>query len=411
MSRDDPVTRAIECVAQDGIVVVTDHTDRENEGDLIMAASAATAERIGFFLQHTSGVICVAIDEQRADDLTLPLMVTANTDNHGTAFTVSVDLRKGLTTGISAAERAGTVAGLADLSLGPTDFVRPGHVFPLRARAGGVLKRAGHTEAAIDLACLAGRGPAAALCEVVSVDKRDMARGRELGAFAERHDLPLISIEELIAYRLHHETLVEHVVSSRIPSRYGPLRCEIWSSLLDGCEHIAVVHGDIGGDEPLLVRVHSECLTGDVLGSQRCDCGAQLDEAMRRIQAEGRGVLLYLRGHEGRGIGLAHKLEAYNLQDEGFDTVDANRELGLPVDTREYGIGAQILRNLGVRRMRLMTNNPAKYSGLKGYGLEILERVAMPPHVTTENVRYIRTKRDRLGHLLPADLGPAAESE
>jgi 3,4-dihydroxy 2-butanone 4-phosphate synthase/GTP cyclohydrolase II len=404
-SQEGRVLAAIDRISAGGIVVVTDHADREDEGDLIMAASAATRENLAFFLQHTSGLICVGVDEHRADTLELPLMVSANTEAHGTAFTVSVDFKEGLTSGISALERARTVAALGDPEAQASAFARPGHVFPLRARLGGVLHRAGHTEAAVDLCRLAGRTPAGALCEVVSADKARMADGKELWALAAAHDLPMLSIAELIRYRLHHETLVERISSGRIPSRYGQLQCEVWRSAVDGTEHLALVCGTIPQKGASLVRVHSECLTGDVLGSERCDCGAQLDESLRLIQREGSGVVIYLRGHEGRGIGLAHKLRAYNLQDQGLDTVDANTELGLPVDTRDYGIGAQILRGVGVRRMRLITNNPAKYSGLDGYGLEIVERVALTPHVTSENVRYLRAKRDRLGHLLPQDLG------
>jgi 3,4-dihydroxy 2-butanone 4-phosphate synthase/GTP cyclohydrolase II len=403
----DPGTRvlaAIDQIAAGGIVVVTDHPDREDEGDLIMAASDATPEKLAFFLKHTSGLVCVGIDARHADQLELPPMVVSNTEPHRTAFTVSVDVRDRLTSGISAVERARTIVALGDPGAAPADFARPGHIFPLRARPGGVLERAGHTEAAVDLCRLAGKSLAGALCEVTTNDKTEMARGAELQAIAAEHDLPVLSIAELIDYRLQHDTLVEHISSGRIPSRYGELRCEVWRSVIDGVEHLAIVHGDITQGPPPLVRVHSECLTGDVLGSERCDCGMQLDEALRLIRQESRGVVIYLRGHEGRGIGLAHKLRAYNLQDKGFDTVDANTELGLAVDTRDYGIGAQILRNVGVRRMRLMTNNPAKYTGLDGYGLEIEERVSLAPHVTPENLRYLNTKRDRLGHLLPRKL-------
>jgi 3,4-dihydroxy 2-butanone 4-phosphate synthase/GTP cyclohydrolase II len=398
------VVLAIEAISAGRPVIVTDDPDREDEGDLIMAASAMTPEYLAFFLEHTSGLVCVGLDGDRTDELALPLMVTASSEAFGTAFTVSVDLRDGLTTGISAVERARTIAALADRSVGAGDLVRPGHVFPLRARDGGVLKRAGHTEAAVDLCRLAGVEPAGALCEIVSSDKQSMAGGQELRELAETHDLPLVSIDELIQYRLRRETLVEFVAAGTVPSDYGQLRCEVWRSLVDGCEHLAVVHGEVRTDDPILVRVHSECLTGDVLGSRRCDCGAQLDEALRAIHQAGSGVVLYLRGHEGRGIGLAHKLRAYNLQDQGRDTVDANVDLGLPIDTREYGLGAQILRNLGVRRMRLMTNNPAKYTGLGGYGLEIVERVPLRGRITRENIRYLKTKRDRLGHFLPDDL-------
>jgi 3,4-dihydroxy 2-butanone 4-phosphate synthase/GTP cyclohydrolase II len=403
-AQESRVIAAIERIAAGGIVIVTDDVDREDEGDLIMAASAATPERLAFFLDHTSGLICVGIAPERADQLDLAPLVRANTEIHNTAFTVSVDFLDGLTSGISAAERARTIAALGDPDAGACDFSRPGHVFPLRARAGGVLKRAGHTEAAVDLCRLAGQVPAGALCELVGADKRGMARGAELHRFAAKHRLPMVSIAELIRYRLHHETLVERTASGRIPSRYGELRCEVWRSMLDDTEHLAIVHGDVTVGPPTLVRVHSECLTGDLLGSSRCDCGTQLEESLRLIEMAGRGVVVYLRGHEGRGIGLAHKLRAYNLQDTGVDTVDANTQLGLPIDTRDYGIGAQILRALGVREMRLMTNNPAKYHALDGYGLKIVERVALPLHVTSENLRYLSSKRDRLGHLLPRDL-------
>jgi 3,4-dihydroxy 2-butanone 4-phosphate synthase / GTP cyclohydrolase II len=409
--QESRVLAAIDRISAGGIVLVTDDPEREDEGDLIMAASSATAENLSFYLAHTSGLICVGIDAERADALDLPPMVASNTDSHGTAFTVSVDFKDQLTTGISAIERARTIAALGDPLARPIDFTRPGHVFPLRARVGGVLERAGHTEAAVDLCRLAGKTPAGALCEVVSSDKRGMASGVELREMASMFDLPMVSITELIRYRLRHDTLIQHVSSGRIPSRYGEMRCDIWRSAIDGIEHLSLIQGDITAGPPPLVRVHSECLTGDIFGSERCDCGRQLDDALRLIQRAGRGVVIYLRGHEGRGIGLAHKLRAYNLQDEGFDTVDANAELGLPVDNRDYGIGAQILRKVGVRQMRLVTNNPAKYSGLDGYGLEIVERVALPPHVTGENLRYLATKRDRMGHMLPQQLiSPTGES-
>jgi len=395
------ITEAIRAIGAGDVVLVVDDQDRENEGDLIMAAGAATPEKVGFFLRHTSGVICASLSAARCDDLELPLMVANNTEAQGTAFTVSVDLARGTTTGISAADRAATIRGLADASLGPAAFARPGHIFPLRSRDGGVLKRAGHTEAASDLARLAGREPAGVLCEVVSADKRGMALGPELRRLADAHGLPMISVADLVEHRLRSERLVEQVAEARIPTRHGEFLCHAWRSTLDGTEHLALTLGDVAGADHVLVRVHSECLTGDVLGSRRCDCGTQLDDALRAIAAEGRGVLVYLRGHEGRGIGLGHKLAAYNLQDEGHDTVDANALLGLPVDDREYGIGAQILVDLGVGSMRLMTNNPAKYEGLQGYGLEIVQRVPLAPRATRENVAYLETKRRRMGHLLP----------
>jgi 3,4-dihydroxy 2-butanone 4-phosphate synthase/GTP cyclohydrolase II len=402
------VERAIEAIGRGGIAVVVDDEDRENEGDLIMAADSATPEKLGFFLRHTSGVVCAALQGDRCDVLQLPLMVADNREAQGTAFTISVDVAVGTTTGISAADRARTLAALADPEAVADDFVRPGHVFPLRSAAGGVLKRAGHTEAAVDLARLGGRMPVGVLCEVVSADKQRMAGAAELGRLAADHELPLVSIAELVRHRLRRESVVEHVAEARIPTRHGDFACHAWRSLIDGTEHLALVRGDVRGGEPVLVRVHSECVTGDVAGSQRCDCGAQLDDALAAVAAAGRGVVVYLRGHEGRGIGLAHKLHAYNLQDEGHDTVEANMLLGLPVDSREYGVGAQILRDLGVGRIRLMTNSPAKYRGLAGYGLEIVERVALAPRATPENVRYLETKRRRLGHRWPeADVGRA----
>jgi 3,4-dihydroxy 2-butanone 4-phosphate synthase/GTP cyclohydrolase II len=396
------VEAAIEQIKAGGIVVVTDDEDRENEGDLVMAAEAATPEKIAFFLQHTSGVICAALTDERADALELPLMVRDNTEAQGTAFTVSVDLAAGITTGISAADRAATIQALADRRAQRADFARPGHVFPLRSRPSGVLKRGGHTEASVDLATLAGFQPAGVLCEVVTADKSGMARGDELRRLAVTHGLPMISIAELVRHRMRSERLVEHISEARVPTRHGSFTCSVWESALDGMQHLAFVRGDVGGSEPVLVRVHSECLTGDVFGSTRCDCGMQLDDALAAIARAGHGAVIYLRGHEGRGVGIAHKLMAYNLQDEGLDTVDANLALGLPVDTREYGIGAQILAGLGVRRMRLMTNNPAKYRGLEGYGLEIVERVALPMRATCDNLAYLETKRRRMGHAFAA---------
>jgi 3,4-dihydroxy 2-butanone 4-phosphate synthase/GTP cyclohydrolase II len=393
------VELAIEHLRRGDIVVVTDDEERENEGDFIMAAERATTERLAFFLQHTSGVFCTALTSARCDELRLPPMVRGTEDAQGTAFTVSVD-HVTARTGISAAERAQTVRALSDPQSGPQMFRRPGHIFPLRAREGGVLKRAGHTEAAVDLARLAGLQPAGLLSEVVTADKTAMAGAVELQALARRHQLPMISIAALVRHRLRTERLLAHVSRARIPTCYGEFDCHAWRSTLDGVEHLAFVHGRVAGEEPVLVRVHSECLTGDVFGSQRCDCGAQLDDSMQRIADAGRGVLVYLRGHEGRGIGLAHKLAAYNLQDDGHDTVDANLLLGFPSDSREYGIGAQILVELGVQRMRLLTNNPAKYSGLDGYGLEIVERVALPPRKTAHNAAYLEAKRIRMGHLL-----------
>jgi 3,4-dihydroxy 2-butanone 4-phosphate synthase/GTP cyclohydrolase II len=365
-----------------------------------MAAEAATPENIAFFLAHTSGVICVPLLPERADALDLPLMVVANTEAQRTAFTVSVDFRHGTTTGISASDRASTIGALIDPDTRPSDLNRPGHIFPLRYRAGGVLKRAGHTEATVDLSRAAGLSPAGVLCEIVTDDKSEMARLPDLERFAKKHDLPIISIADLIRYRRRNEKLVRLVSEARIPAQDGEFRAYVYESVLDAEQHLALVMGDVAGHEDVLVRVHSECLTGDVFGSLRCDCGPQLRASLERIEDEGRGVLIYLRGHEGRGIGLGHKIRAYQLQEEGHDTVDANLQQGLPVDSREYGIGAQMLVDLGVTTMRLMTNNPAKYGGLEGFGLDITERIPLQLSANPENIAYLRTKRERMGHIL-----------
>jgi 3,4-dihydroxy 2-butanone 4-phosphate synthase/GTP cyclohydrolase II len=398
MTTFSTVPEAIEAIRRLGMVVVVDDEDRENEGDLVMAAEAATPENIAFFLGHTSGVICVPLLPERADELNLPLMVVTNTEAQRTAFTVSVDSRL-TTTGISAADRAATIAALIDPSTMPQDLNRPGHIFPLRYRRGGVLKRAGHTEATIDLSRAAGLSAAGVLCEIVSEDKASMARLPELVQFAERHGLPLISIDDLIRYRRRTEKLVRRVSEARIPTDAGEYKAYVYESVLDGEQHLALVLGDVAGQENVLVRVHSECLTGDVFGSLRCDCGPQLQKSLDLIEEAGSGVIVYLRGHEGRGIGLGHKIRAYHLQEQGHDTVDANLEQGLPVDSREYGIGAQMLVDLGVSTMRLMTNNPAKYGGLQGFGLEIVERIQLEPEPNPENIQYLRTKRERMGHL------------
>jgi 3,4-dihydroxy 2-butanone 4-phosphate synthase/GTP cyclohydrolase II len=392
---------AVAAFGRGEIVVVVDDASRENEGDLIMAAEFARPDKLAFLLNHTSGVICIPMTGDRLDALELPPMVFENTESNRTAFTVSVDARAGSTTGISAADRAATIAALIDPATRPQDLARPGHMFPLRYREGGVLKRGGHTEAAVDLARMANLNPAGVLSEVVSADKTGMARLPELERFAATHGLLLISIADLIRYRRQSEKLVRRVVeATRIPTQYGEFSGYVYESLLDGDQHLALVKGAVQGEENVLVRVHSECLTGDVFGSMRCDCGSQLAAAMDSIATEGLGAVVYLRGHEGRGIGIAHKLRAYTLQDQGHDTVDANLELGLPVDSREYGIGAQILVDLGITTMRLLTNNPAKYGGLEGYGLEIVERVALQPVSNPENIAYLRTKQQRMGHLL-----------
>ena len=394
------IEEAVAAIGAGRMIVVVDDEDRENEGDLIISAEHATPEAMGFFVRHTSGLICASITNARADELDLPLMVERNTEAQRTAFTVTVDYRVGTTTGISAQDRSATARALVDPLTRPDDLARPGHLHVLRARDGGVLKRAGHTEAAVDLARMAGLAPAGVLCEIVTEDGMGMARRDDLETFATTHGLPLITIADLIRYRRQTERLVRRTAEARLPTEFGDFRCIAYQSVLDGETHLAFVMGEPAGEPNVLVRVHSECLTGDVFGSRRCDCGAQLHGALRRIASEGLGVVVYLRGHEGRGIGIAHKLRAYELQDGGLDTVDANVELGLPVDSREYGIGAQILVDLGVTTMRLMTNNPAKRGGLEGYGLQIVDRIPIHVEPNEENIRYLRTKRDRLGHLL-----------
>jgi 3,4-dihydroxy 2-butanone 4-phosphate synthase/GTP cyclohydrolase II len=396
------IEQAVAEIAAGRPVVVVDDEDRENEGDLIFAAEKATPELMSFTVRYTSGYICVPLTAEDCDRLDLPPMYHSNQDRRGTAYTVSVDAAEGVSTGISAADRARTARLLASADSRPSDFTRPGHVVPLRAKAGGVLRRPGHTEAAIDLARMAGLRPAGALGEIVSAkDDGDMARYDELMVFAAEHDLTLITIADLIRYRRRFEKQVARVAQTKLPTEHGEFTAYGYDSLIDGIEHIALVAGDIGDGRGVLVRVHSECLTGDVLGSLRCDCGPQLEAALAAVAAEGRGVVLYVRGHEGRGIGLMHKLQAYQLQDGGADTVDANLALGMPADGRDYGTGAQILRDLGVVSMRLLTNNPDKRAGLEGYGLEIVERVPLPIRPTRENLRYLRTKRDRMGHDLP----------
>jgi len=401
MSDIEGVEQAISDIAAGRPVIVVDDEDRENEGDLIFAAEKATPELLAFMVRYTSGYICVPLTEADCDRLDLPPMFHTNQDRRGTAYTVTVDAKEGVSTGISAADRARTIRLLADKLTVASDFTRPGHVVPLRAKEGGVLRRPGHTEAAIDLAVLAGLRPAGVLCEIVSQkDEGDMARREELEVFAAEHELTIISIADLIDYRRRKEVQVVRVAEARIPTPHGAFRAVGYDSKLDGIEHIALVYGDIEDGENVLVRVHSECLTGDVFGSLRCDCGPQLEAALATVAAEGRGVVLYMRGHEGRGIGLMHKLQAYQLQDDGADTVDANLMQGMPADARDYGQGAQILVDLGIKSMRLLTNNPAKRVGLDGYGLTIVDRVPLPIRPNAENLRYLRTKRDRMGHEL-----------
>jgi len=396
----DRVEEAIYELMRGKVIIVVDDEDRENEGDFVALAEKATPEVINFMITQGRGLVCLPITAERAEELELAPMVTQNTDYHGTAFTVSID-HKDTTTGISAYERSLTVRGIMDPKAKPSDFRRPGHMFPLIAKKGGVLRRAGHTEAAVDLARMCGSYPAGVICEVIKEDGT-MARLPDLVEIARKHDLKLISVKELIHYRNEKEKLVNREVEVRMPTDYGEFRAVAYTNEVDTKEHVALVKGDINGNEPVLVRVHSECLTGDVFHSHRCDCGPQFEAALRQIEQEGRGVLLYMR-QEGRGIGLVNKLKAYKLQEEGFDTVDANLKLGFPADLRDYGIGAQILKDLGVRQIRLLTNNPRKIKGLEGYGLEVVERVPLQMKENADNTRYLHTKQAKLGHMLKFD--------
>ena len=398
--RLDSVERAIADIAAGKAVVVVDDEDRENEGDLIFAASKATPELMAFTIRYSSGVICAPLPGPELDRLEIPLMTPHNRDKLRTAYTISVDARDGVSTGISAADRAHTVRVLADSATEPWEVTRPGHVFPLRYTEGGVLARRGHTEAAVDLATLAGLTPAGVLVEVVN-DDGTMKRAPQLREFADEHGLAMISIESLVRHRRRYETLVERVAETHLPTRHGDFTAYGYRITVDGSEHIALVHGDVSGPEPVLTRVHSECLTGDVFGSDRCDCGPQLDDSLERIVAEGRGVVVYLRGHEGRGIGLVAKLQAYQLQDGGRDTVDANLDLGLPADARHYGTATQVLRDLGISQVRLLTNNPDKVANLQDFGIEVTERLPLTTRPNDHNLAYLLTKRDRMGHDLP----------
>ncbi|CAO2814765.1 unnamed protein product [Amaranthus hypochondriacus] len=396
---------AIEDIRQGKIVIVVDDKDRENQGDLVMAAELMTAEAMEFIVKYGSGLVCVSMQEDDLQRLRLPLMVPSkdNQENHCTAFTVSVDAKHGTKHGASINDRVTTVKALASRDSKHDDFNRPGHIFPLKYRKGGVLKRAGHTEASVDLAVLAGLDPIAVLCEITDHDG-SMARSTKLREFAEKHNLKIICIADLIRFRRKRVELIESSSAARLPTTWGTFKAYCYKSHFDGIEHVAMVKGDIGDGHDVLVRVHSECLTGDIFGSERCDCGNQLALAMKKIEEAGRGVVVYLRGHEGRGIGLGHKLKAYNLQDAGRDTVEANLDLGLPVDSREYGIGAQILRDLGVRSLKLMTNNPTKYIALKGYGLTVSGRVPLITPITKDNKKYLETKRNKMGHVYTLDL-------
>jgi 3,4-dihydroxy 2-butanone 4-phosphate synthase / GTP cyclohydrolase II len=399
VTRFATVEDAVAVIRAGGMVIVVDDEDRENEGDLVLAADAATAEHLAFMVNHTSGVVCVPMLGEDLDRMRLPMMVSRNEDPKGTAYTVSVDATEGTSTGISAADRARTCRVLADPASTPDDVTRPGHVFPLRYRPGGVLRRAGHTEASVDLARLAGRRPAGVICELVNADG-SMARLTDLEAFATRHDLLILTIESLIAYRREREHVVERVGRTRLPTPYGEWEIIGYRSTTDGSDSVALLYGDPQGQADVLVRMHSECLTGDVFRSLRCDCGPQLDLAMARIADTGCGVIVYLRGHEGRGIGLLDKLQAYELQDGGADTVEANLQLGLPSDARDYGLGAMILADLGLSTLRLLTNNPQKRVALGGFGLSIVERVPIEVVPNAANEHYLQTKAARMGHEL-----------
>lgn len=403
MSDFASIEDAVEDIRQGKLIVVVDDEDRENEGDLIAAASKATPEMINFIVKHGRGLLCAPITKERAEELQLPPMVERNTEKHGTAFTVSVDYKHGTTTGISAFDRAKTILSLVDPSTRPDDLARPGHIFPLVAKKGGVLRRAGHTEATVDLARLAGLYPAGLLCEIMDADG-SMARLSRLKEIAKEFSLKIITIKDLIAYRQRREKLVRRLFSASLPTRYGEFKLIVYEAVIDGNHHLALVKGAVEGKQNVLVRVHSQCLTGDVFGSGRCDCGDQLHEAMQKIEAEGLGVLVYMR-QEGRGIGLLNKLVCYRLQDQGLDTVEANVAIGFPPDARDYGIGAQILADLGLTSIRLMTNNPAKRIGLEGYGLKVVERVPLVIQPHEHNRFYLETKRDKLGHLLDPSNG------
>lgn len=393
------VEGALEEVSTGRLLIIVDDEDRENEGDLMVAAEKVTPEIINFMSRYGRGLICLPLTKERLAELQLPLMVGDNTSRFGTAFTVSIDAKEGTTTGISAFDRAKTVQVAIDPKTKPSDLVKPGHIFPLEAKAGGVLSRAGQTEAAVDLSRLAGMMPAGVICEIMNEDGT-MARMPQLEVFSREHGVPILTIADLIQYRMRTECLVKQVDEADLPTRHGRFRITVFEDIIHHENHVALVKGKIEADKPVLVRAHSQCLTGDTFGSSRCDCGQQLERAMETIEKEGQGIILYVLNQEGRGIGLTNKIKAYAIQDKGADTVEANRQLGFKPDQRDYGIGAQILVSLGVKKIRLMTNNPRKFIGLAGYGLEIVERVPIEVPPNGSNLKYLKTKKEKLGHIL-----------
>ncbi|MCK4944023.1 MAG: bifunctional 3,4-dihydroxy-2-butanone-4-phosphate synthase/GTP cyclohydrolase II [Candidatus Aminicenantes bacterium] len=393
------VPEAVSYLKKGNMIIIVDDEDRENEGDLMIASEKVTPEAINFMSKHARGLVCVSLTEDRSNELQLPLMVDKNTSRFETPFTISVDARHNITTGISAYDRAETIRCIINAETRPDDLVKPGHIFPLRAKRGGVLIRAGQTEASLDLTRIAGLYPSGIICEIMKEDGT-MARMPELIEFYEKFDVPIITVEEIIKYRVQKETLVEEVSEATLPSRWGTFIIKVFEDQIHQETHVALIKGDVSGDDPVLVRVHSQCLTGDAFGSLKCDCGNQLSRAMEMIEREKRGILLYLINQEGRGIGLPGKIRAYKLQEHGLDTVEANLELGFDVDQRDYGIGAQIIRSLGVKKLRLITNNPTKYIALSGYGLEIAERISLEIEPSEESLLYMKTKKEKMGHLL-----------